>query len=151
MKKTIALLSLVSAAFLSSCAMDPGYRAYKQEQKAKAQSLVNNPYGAPQSPTDGTNPYAVPQGDVIGAPMQPLPPIPGGNPSPVVGGPMMNIPANGQVTPFTGAMITHVVVAGDTIWGLAKKYGVSQYEILSANNLSSNTIQIGQKVLIPQK
>ncbi len=63
----------------------------------------------------------------------------------------MNIPANGQVTPFAGAMITHVVVAGDTIWGLSKKYGVSQYEILSANNLSSNTIQIGQKVLIPQK
>ncbi len=148
MKKTIALLSLASVAFLSSCAMDPGYRAYKQEQKAKAQSLVNNPYGAPQSPTDGANPFAVPQG---GAPMQPLPPIPGGNPSPVVGGPMMNIPANGQVAPFTGAMITHVVVAGDTIWGLAKKYGVSQYEILSANNLSSNTIQIGQKVLIPQK
>lgn len=39
---------------------------------------------------------------------------------------------------------THTVVKGDTLWSLAKKYGVSVSTLMKANNLSSSTILIGQ-------
>lgn len=41
------------------------------------------------------------------------------------------------------------VVAGDTLWGLAKKFGVSVDELKSANNLASNSLSIGQVLRIP--
>lgn len=41
---------------------------------------------------------------------------------------------------------THTVVKGDTLWGLAKKYGVSVKALMKANNLSSSTILIGQSL-----
>ena len=46
----------------------------------------------------------------------------------------------------------YTVVAGDTLWDIAKKFlgnGSRYKEIMSANNLSSDVIQIGQKLLIP--
>ncbi|WP_051541117.1 LysM peptidoglycan-binding domain-containing protein [Caldalkalibacillus mannanilyticus] len=57
----------------------------------------------------------------------------------------MRIPAN-EV-----AFIPHTVVAGDTLFLLAKQYQVSIEEIRSLNNLSGDTLQIGQVVRIPQK
>ncbi|WP_236685298.1 LysM peptidoglycan-binding domain-containing protein [Demequina salsinemoris] len=45
---------------------------------------------------------------------------------------------------------THKVVAGDTVWDLARKYGTSVARILSANGLStSGVITIGQRLTIP--
>lgn len=41
---------------------------------------------------------------------------------------------------------THTVVKGDTLWSLAKKYGVSVNALMKANNLSSSTILIGQSL-----
>lgn len=41
---------------------------------------------------------------------------------------------------------THRVVKGDTLWSLAKKYGVSVSALMKANNLSSSTILIGQSL-----
>ncbi|MCD5504755.1 C40 family peptidase [Lactobacillus delbrueckii] len=41
---------------------------------------------------------------------------------------------------------THTVVKGDTLWSLAKKYGVSVSTLMKANNLSSSTILIGQSL-----
>lgn len=41
---------------------------------------------------------------------------------------------------------THTVVKGDTLWSLAKKYGVSVGTLMKANNLSSSTILIGQSL-----
>lgn len=41
---------------------------------------------------------------------------------------------------------THTVVKGDTLWSLAKKYGVSVKALMEANNLSSSTILIGQSL-----
>lgn len=42
--------------------------------------------------------------------------------------------------------MTHTVVKGDTLWSLAKKYGVSVKALMKANNLSSSTILIGQSL-----
>lgn len=41
---------------------------------------------------------------------------------------------------------THTVVKGDTLWSLAKKYGVSVKALMKTNNLSSSTILIGQSL-----
>jgi len=48
--------------------------------------------------------------------------------------------------------ITHEIVSGDTIWKLARTYGVTTQDIIKANNIDDpRKIQIGQKLLIPKK
>lgn len=50
--------------------------------------------------------------------------------------------------------ITHTVVKGDTLWSISKKYlgnGNRYKEIMKLNNLQTNTIYVGQKLLIPNK
>ena len=51
-----------------------------------------------------------------------------------------------EVPPNT---ITYTVVAGDTLYGIANRYGTTVDAIKKLNNLSSNTLSIGQKLLIP--
>lgn len=46
----------------------------------------------------------------------------------------------------------HVVKSGETIAAIAKAYGVSANEIMRANNIKdARTLQVGQKLFIPQK
>lgn len=44
---------------------------------------------------------------------------------------------------------TYVVQKGDSLWSIAKRFNVGVEEIKSANNLTSNLITIGQKLVIP--
>ncbi|MEP4077401.1 LysM peptidoglycan-binding domain-containing protein [Haloferula sp.] len=44
----------------------------------------------------------------------------------------------------------HTVRKGDTLYGLAKKYGTSWTKIQKANGISGSTIRIGQKLKIPR-
>lgn len=44
---------------------------------------------------------------------------------------------------------SHKVVRGDSLSGLATKYGIKMSDIKSANNLKNNNIQIGQTLKIP--
>lgn len=41
--------------------------------------------------------------------------------------------------------------SGDSLWSISKKLGVSVEELKAANNLSSNLLNIGQKLIIPEK
>lgn len=50
-----------------------------------------------------------------------------------------------------GGEIVHVVKSNDTLWALAKKYGVSQNAIKSANGLRTSSLKVGQKLKIPAK
>jgi nucleoid-associated protein YgaU len=150
-KVVVASASIVSLAFIPSCAsMDPQYAAYKQQQQAQAAAAAN-PYGVPGAADTGTNPYAVPGADgETGAPYQEIPGV-------------SNIPSVQEYTPppaptqpYTplpaepsGAASTHTVVKGDTIWGLTRKYGVTGDQIREANNLTTDTIWIGQRLVIP--
>lgn len=43
----------------------------------------------------------------------------------------------------------YTVVAGDTLYSIAQKFGVSVAELKNLNNLTSNTLSIGQKLKIP--
>ena len=45
---------------------------------------------------------------------------------------------------------THKVTRGDTLSEIAEQYGVSIRAIISANSLSSRTIQLGQTLKIPR-
>ena len=42
------------------------------------------------------------------------------------------------------------VKSGDTLWSIAKKYNLSVDELKQANNLTSNTLSIGQLLYIPK-
>lgn len=46
---------------------------------------------------------------------------------------------------------SHKVVSGDTLYRISVKYGTSISELKKANSLSSDTIKIGQTLLIPTK
>jgi murein DD-endopeptidase MepM/ murein hydrolase activator NlpD len=42
-----------------------------------------------------------------------------------------------------------VVREGDTLWRIAKAYGIEQEEILKANRLTDIKVEVGQKLLMP--
>jgi LysM repeat protein len=53
-----------------------------------------------------------------------------------------------EVTPTT----TYTVVAGDSLWMIAKKHGTTVNDLARANKLTSNSkLSVGQKLLIPGK
>ena len=47
------------------------------------------------------------------------------------------------------SQVTHEVVSGDTLSGLAQKYHTTKQAIMKANDLKTENIQIGQKLKIP--
>jgi len=47
--------------------------------------------------------------------------------------------------------LVHVVQRGDSLYVLARRYGVSIKDIMEVNNLASDVIVIGQKLIIPKK
>ncbi|MGX7245357.1 LysM peptidoglycan-binding domain-containing protein [Enterococcus quebecensis] len=48
----------------------------------------------------------------------------------------------------TAQDVVHTVKAGDSLWGLAAKYGTSIANIKSWNNLSNDVIYVGQKLIV---
>lgn len=55
--------------------------------------------------------------------------------------PSPDSPASGQRT--------HTVVAGDSLWGISRRYGVSLDRLRGANRLSDDRVRIGQVLIIP--
>lgn len=49
-----------------------------------------------------------------------------------------------------GNYITYTVVAGDTLWALARRFNTTVDAIKSLNNLTSDRLSIGQTLLIPK-
>lgn len=49
----------------------------------------------------------------------------------------------------TTNMVIHTVSAGESLWSIAKKYGVTVDEVKQLNKLSSNSLSVGQQLKIP--
>jgi LysM repeat protein len=70
-------------------------------------------------------------------------------------GQTLRIPAPGAAAapptrlPSPAAARTHIVVSGDTLFGIARRYGVSPAAIRLANNLRDDTVRLGQTLTIP--
>ncbi|MEW5767523.1 MAG: LysM peptidoglycan-binding domain-containing protein [bacterium] len=58
------------------------------------------------------------------------------------------VAASSSQAPLQSAS-THVVKRGESLWEIAKKYGVSWKALKHANNLCSNRLRAGQKLTIP--
>jgi LysM repeat protein len=70
------------------------------------------------------------------------------NPSYIYVGQVLTIPTSGTSAPMTG--VYYVVRPGDTMAGVAYRFGVSYWAIVQANNLANPTmIHIGQTLFIP--
>lgn len=70
-------------------------------------------------------------------------PMPGPTASPLTT-PTGNISSQGATKE-----VTYVVVSGDTLYSLGRKFGVSADKIKTRNNLTSDLIQVGQTLIIP--
>lgn len=55
-------------------------------------------------------------------------------------------PAGAQPAP---AARTHTVGPGDSLWGIARRYGVSMERIRAANGLKDEQVRLGQTLIIP--
>lgn len=53
--------------------------------------------------------------------------------------------------PAAATPVIHKVVSGDILGSIAKKYGVSVSELKKVNNLKSENLSLGQKLIIPGK
>ena len=51
--------------------------------------------------------------------------------------------------PSNGAAIIHTVVAGDTLSGISAKYKVPSATIKQANGMTTDTVVLGRKMVIP--
>ncbi len=59
-------------------------------------------------------------------------------------GQVLKIPTNVEVN-----YITHTVVSGDTLYGIARQYNTTVNDIKELNNLNSNILSLGQVLKIP--
>lgn len=62
-------------------------------------------------------------------------------------GQVLKLPGNNLTS--NSNEITYVVQKGDSLWLIANTYDTTVDMIKSANNLTSNTLQIGQVLIIP--
>lgn len=59
-------------------------------------------------------------------------------------------PAAVATTPAApGVTKEHYVAPGDSLWKLSKQYGVSIDQIKAANNMTTDTVVLGKKMIIP--
>lgn len=142
--KLITALAATAGIFSSCTPQDPEYAQWKAQQQAQQ---ANNPYGVPGASSN--NPYGVPgqNGETAGqnAPYQTLPNVPSNPPNIPV--PDSNV---GQAPELpSGGTINHKVVAGDSLWRLARDNNTTVEKIQQANGISDTNIRTGQTLIIP--
>jgi LysM repeat protein/uncharacterized protein YvpB len=76
------------------------------------------------------------------------------NPNLIVSGTTLNVPDNSTPTPAPASggtdMRVHVVVAGDTLYAIAQKYGMTVDALAQANNLANpNLLVVGTQLKVP--
>jgi LysM repeat protein len=124
--KNRTLVTLVSlSAILSSCTPQGGGEDYD----------VSNPYAAPDYGDGSVTPYEQPSdvNPAYDAPAVYEDTTPAADPTPA---------------PAPRATV-HTVVRGDSLWKIAKQYGVTVDAIKQANGMTKDTAVLGAKLKIP--
>ena len=113
--------------------------------------------GVPYTPPEGsgTNFYTVVKGDSLwsiarkfGVTVQALRDANNLTSDTLTVGQLLRIPTTSGDT-GTGGNVTYTVQRGDSLWSIASRYGISVNDLRSANNLTSDTLSIGQVLIIP--
>jgi LysM repeat protein len=101
--------------------------------------------------TENTDPVPPPQ-EIIAAPVQTAPPPPAIQP-PTPAAQLQPVPPAAAPPPQPAAPVaakTYKVVAGDSLWKIAKNERVSVAELMRANNLTDKSVlRVGQTLQIP--
>jgi LysM repeat protein len=72
---------------------------------------------------------------------------PGVDPERIRTGQVLRIP--GADPALRGGQRSHTVGPGDSLWGIARRYGVTMERIRAANRLSDDQVRLGQTLIIP--
>ena len=112
--------------------------------------------GAGDAGYDTSNPYGVPgENNADSVPYQAVNP-PADNPtySPAAyedntAAAQASATAPAAAAATASASTTHTVVRGDTLGGIARRYGSSSAAIKQANGMTSDTVVLGKKLVIP--
>jgi peptidoglycan DL-endopeptidase LytF len=67
--------------------------------------------------------------------------------APATGSTPARAPAAAAAAP---APRTHTVGPGDTLWGIARRYGVPAEQVRSANKMTDDRVRLGQTLIIPR-
>lgn len=110
---------------------------------------------------DTSNPYGVPgDGAAESVPYQPVNP-PADNPTysqaayeensaaSAAPTPSHSAPSHSTAPSHSASSTSHTVVRGDTLGGIARKYGTSAAAIKQANGMTSDTVVLGKTLAIP--
>lgn len=120
---------------------DTAYHIATTHNVTLAQLIEANSLADPNRLTEGQE-LVIPNCGTPGAPQPTVAPAAGGNP-----------PAQPTAAPSegSGGQTIHVVQAGENLFRIALRYGVTVDEIVAANNLGSPEaiLQIGQQLVIP--
>jgi LysM repeat protein len=119
-------------------ARNPIYGPAAYEDHTPASGGQGTPLDSAMSPSPqaASTTLPVPQTSPIPAP--PVQTIPAAAPKPA---PQLSVDVDGSKY--------YVVVPGDSLWKIAKAFGVKIDDIKSANALEADTVQVGQKLEIP--
>jgi LysM repeat protein len=142
---TVRYLALATAAFsLASCSL------FK-----KSGENYDTVDGANQY--DSSNPYGVPgEGSAESVPYQAVNPPADANPTYGQAAyedhattPAAAAPAEASSPSPSAASTSHIVAKGDTLGAIARRYGTTSAAIKQANGMTSDTVVLGKKLVIP--
>ncbi|MES2995526.1 MAG: LysM peptidoglycan-binding domain-containing protein [Verrucomicrobiota bacterium] len=151
--KPIHLLPLTTALAFASCASDKnrhdtpgGAPAAAQPTAPRNESYSDAIYGSQPAYGDAAAAATSPAPDPPAYPVPAPPPVAPASPAFAPPAPPPPSPGAPSANP-----ITHVVSKGDTLSGIATKYNVPMASIKAANAMTSDTVVLGRKLVIPQQ
>jgi len=108
--------------------------------KPKTELKTADPYQVPGTKKTGGSKPVVPSGEVKSVPAAPSDRITASTSNQPAGA---NKPSTSKGEP----LVAHTVMKGDTLYGIARTYGISVDDLRKKNNLAADTIYVGQKLV----
>ncbi len=138
--------SFLTLAIVSCASSDKPSQYDTPDPYGSARQTATNPVYDTPAAYEESGSSAATQTAPVNPPIAPYDPSPSYNANPGY-----NAPPVRTAPPATthGAAVIHTVVGGDTLSGLSSKYNVPVAEIKQANNMTSDIVVLGRKMVIP--